>query len=147
MGALGEFMNRLTDLQGRTADQALVNAMCLSIAADGEVSSEELEQALGMAMDLPGLKGKPQPEVEKYVERAFHLLKADGMDTSMLNVAKTLTASDEREHAFSLAAAVQYIDGQISDQENDFLAAFRDVLEIDPDRADALIAEIERHLK
>ena len=147
MGTLADFMNQLTDAQGRTPDQALVNAMCLSVAADGEVTNEELEQALGMAMDLPGLKGKPQGEVEKYVERAFQQLKADGMERCMVNVAKTLATPEEREHAFTLAAAVQYIDGGISEQENEFLAAFRDYLDIDPDRADAILADIEKHLK
>jgi tellurite resistance protein len=146
MAGFSELVKRITDTAGRTPEQALVNAMCLSIASDGEVTDEELEQALGMAMDLPGLAGKQQDEVEGYVARAFDQLKSEGMDTCMKNVARMLEG-DERMHAFTLAAAVQYIDGKITDQENDFLAAFRDMLEIEPDRADAIIADIEKDLK
>ncbi len=146
MAGFGNILKRITDTAGRSPEQALVNAMCLSIAADGEVTDEELEQALGLAIDLPGLAGKSQDDALAYVARAFDQLKTDGMDTCMLNVAKMLDAG-ERVHAFRLAAAVQYIDGQITSQENEFLAAFRDVLEIDPDEADEIIADLGKDLK
>lgn len=144
---IGEFMAEMGDLAARGPDHMMVSAICLSMCADGEVSDVELLRAREILSDLPGLKGESAEAIEEHMVRAFAAIRADGMDTCMANVARTLKDPKQREEAFTLAALVQYVDHDIDEQENEFLAAFRDVLELPAERADEIVADVEAHLQ
>jgi tellurite resistance protein len=146
MGSISDFFQRFKHLDAQGPEQALVDAMCLSVCADGEVTDHELMRAQELASQLPGLRGQPQETIDGYLERSFSALRLDGFDGVMKNVARTLREPAQREEAFTLAALVQYADGRIEEVENQFLAALRDAFQIAPDRADAIVADVEKQL-
>src|SRR5688500_226238 len=138
MGIFGDFM--ATKHRADCDTRALVSSLCMSICSDGEVTDEEVDHALSIAMELPGVRGHGQEEVEGLLEEAFQALQQHGLDVCMVEVARALPDPQTREEAFALAALIQYADGKITEGEDDFLAAFRDVLEIESARADAILA-------
>ena len=141
---------RIAGLLGGATPKAdagtLVDTMVLMLAADGKKKAGELEEATAIAARLPAFKGKPETDAQKAVEASLAAIKKEGRKGRLQSLAKRLTASDDREDAFRLAAAVRFADAEVADEEDDLLVSLRDALQIDVDRAETLLADVESRL-
>lgn len=129
------------------ADTAvLVDTLVLMIAADGKLKTGELEEAIAIAARLPGAKGRPADEMKKWVEDSLNAIKIEGRKARLESLGARLTKNTDREDAFRLAAAVRFADAEVSDEEDLMLVALRGVLNIDEERADVLVADVESRM-
>lgn len=125
---------------------ALVDTLVLMLAADGKKKPGELEEAVEIAAHLPGAKGRPVDEVQKWVEDSLEAIRVEGRKARLESIAERLTRNTDREDAFRLAAALRFADGEVADEEEQMLVALRDAFHIDPDRADVLVDDVESRL-
>ena len=126
-------------------DDAILDAIALSACADG-VTNDELVAILRIARQLPTLRDLPPPEVDARVHASFGRLESAGFKGRLEALAKEKLDDATRRRMFCAAAIVQYADGHVSSQENEFLLDLADALGLDDARVAALVAEIEREL-
>lgn len=138
MGLLSRyFSDELSD-----AHQALVDAICLSILADGEVSREGEEVAVNVVTELTEMDSD---DASGLVRNSFKRIKADPDDV-LHTVADKLTTQEEIVGVFFAAAWVQYLDGEISTEEDSFLYTLADVLGLDEEEVEDILAEVEENI-
>lgn len=122
--------------------EALFEAMFLMVVADGNVADEEREVLRGATRTLTDNAIRTA-----HVEKLFEACKArvkEGVDARIDAIAEVLTEDAAlSESAFSLAAAIAFADSEIQDQENELINQLADSLDIDPDRADELLNQLE----
>ena len=95
----------------RARNSALVEAMLLAAAADGEVSQVELESLLGRVMARSEFEGTRPAELKSLVEEgAARLAGAARLDEVMASLRARLPDHPNRVLAFGLAAAVAFAD-------------------------------------
>jgi len=144
-----ELLGKVPTLEGASAteevDDAILDAITLSACADG-VSKEELTALLRMARQLPTLEGKSLSEIDARVHAAFARVEADGLEGRLAKLTKDSFDDVARRRIFCAAAVVQYADGRVSDQENEFLLDLADALGLDDMRTQEILAEIEAEL-
>lgn len=144
-----DLMGKVPSLEGRSAseevDDAILDAITISACADG-VSKEELTALLRMARQLPTLAGKSLPEIDARVHAAFERVEADGLEGRLAKLGEASFDDVARRRIFCAAAVVQYADGQVSSQENEFLLDLADVLGLDDAGVKEILAEIEAEL-
>lgn len=126
-------------------DDAILDAIALSACADG-VSNVELVAILRIARELPSLRDKPPAEIDARVHAAFDRLTTDGLEARLAALGKAGHDEPTRRHMFCAAAVVQYADGEVTSQENEFLLDLADVLGLDDATVEKIVAEIEAHL-
>lgn len=141
---------RIASLLGGSPPRAdtavLVDTLVLMIAADGKLKTGELEEAIAIASKLPGAKGRKPDEMKKWVEDSLTAIKKEGRKARLESLATRLTKNTDREDAFRLAAAVRFADAEVSDDEDLMLVALRGVLNIDEERAEVLVADVESRM-
>lgn len=126
-------------------DDAVLDAIALSACADG-VTNDELVVILRMARELPSLKGRPPAEIDARVRASFDRLTEDGLEGRLERLGKATFDEATRRKIFCAAAVVQYADGQVTNEENEFLLDLADVLGLDEARVRDIVEEIEREL-
>lgn len=124
----------------------LVDTLVLMLAADGKSKAGEREEAVAIVAHLPGAKGRQVDEMQKWVDDSLAAIRVEGRKGRLESIAQRLTRSTDREDAFRLAAALRFADGEVADEEDQMLAALRDALHIDADRADVLVDDVESRL-
>ncbi len=126
-------------------DDAILDAIALSACADG-VTNVELVAILRLARELPSLRGRPPEEVDARVHASFDRLTTEGLEARLKALGAQPTDAETRRRMFAAAAVVQYADGLVTNEENEFLLDLADVLGLDETKVAAIIAEIEREL-
>jgi tellurite resistance protein len=126
-------------------DDAILDAIALSACADG-VSNAELVAILRLARELPTLRGRPPEEVDARVHASFDRLTAEGLTGRLEALGKAPIDAATRRRMFAAAAVVQYADGLVTNEENEFLLDLADALKLDDAQVAEIIAEIEREL-
>jgi tellurite resistance protein len=144
-----DLMGKVPSLEGRSAseevDDAILDAITISACADG-VTKEELTALLRMARQLPTLEGKSLPDIDARVHAAFERVETDGLEGRLAALGKASFDDVAKRRIFCAAAVVQYADGQVSSQENEFLLDLADALGLDDARVKEILAEIEAEL-
>lgn len=130
---------------GDAIDDAVLDAIALSACADG-VTGDELVVLIRMARELPTLRGKPAEVVDARVKASFDRVDADGLEGRLKKLGEAPMDDDTRRRIFCAAAIVQYADGHVTNEENEFLLDLADVLGLDETRVRDIIAEIENEL-
>lgn len=126
-------------------DDAVLDAIALSACADG-VSKEELAAIRKMARELPSSRDLSEQDVDSRIEASFARIHDDGLEERLRKIAETAIDDDTRRRMFTAAAIVQYADGKVTNEENEFLLDFADVLGLTEARVREIIDEIEREL-
>jgi len=119
-------------LSGGDAETIVALAQ-LAVDADGQEDADEIKMffALGKSVfELAGLKDTPTPT-----------FAADEEDDERLkSLASTLSTPQSRELAYTACHLLTVIDVQIQPEEDNFLVALREALQIAEERADELAA-------
>jgi tellurite resistance protein len=126
-------------------DDAILDAIALSACADG-VSNVELVAILRLARELPSLRGRPPEEIDARIHASFDRLTAEGLPARLAALGKAPTDAATRRRMFAAAAVVQYADGLVTNEENEFLLDLADALGLDDAKVTEIISEIEREL-
>lgn len=132
-------------LPASSIDDAVLDAIALSVCADG-VTQEELEALTRMARELPSLEGRSDADVEASVRAAFERIHRDGLEGRLRALGEADLDADARRRVFCAATIVQYADGHVTNEENEFLLDLADVLGLDEVKVREIVAEIEREL-
>src|SRR5262245_45616903 len=105
---------KFLDSQSAKHREALVRAMILAAAADGEVSDEEegyLREGLATIRPFSKLANE---ELDGLIADALERLDADGVEETIVLLADALPAQASRREAFTIAALVTLADGRLA---------------------------------
>lgn len=131
------------DDEARERFEALVEAMYLMMAADGDVGDAEREVLRGAVRDLTS-NAIRSAHIDKLVARFSEAREKDGWEGRLAAISAPLTTDPVlAEAAFVLSAAIAFADSEIKDEENELINELAEALKIDSDRADELLNELE----
>lgn len=141
-------MGFLSNLFGDVADpdtihQSLIDILCLSIASDGKIDQAEQKQAIHFVSEMLGAS----PErATSAVGASFERMRQQGLDATLVQAAAQIHLEEHREAAFLAATWIQYADNQIRPEEDLFLQAAADALQIDDAHAQEMINYVESQI-
>ena len=118
---------------GDAATQAKVAAAVLSMCMDGVVTDEEATAAVlfvtGVLLDFEGeVDEKTLKHVEAEVGRACERIQKEGVEKVLAHTVKSLKTDEDKGVALFAAATIAFADGDMADEEAQFLAVFREQL-------------------
>jgi hypothetical protein len=140
---------KLASAERARADEfeAILEAMFLMAAVDGEVASDEIGQlaaSVQAIVDTSG--GRLSLDLEPVlIELATHL-KRDGWKGRLDTLATRLPSDESRSFAFRLAAAVAFVDDNVVHAEAAAIDALAGALGIDGDESQRILAEVQDEL-
>ena len=111
--------------------EALVCAMVLMAASDRQMSDAELAMMSRLVQELPAFSDFHPSEIAHVTETCLRLLdQADGLDAACALIRDSLPMR-LRETAYLLACEVAAADGDVGQEELQFLQDFRICLDLD----------------
>lgn len=130
------------DPDAKNRFEALFEVMYLMVTADGVIADTERDVLRGAVRGLTQ-HGVRTAHIEKLFDRCGELAK-QGRGTRLAAIAPTLKEDPAlSEAAFSLAAALAFADSEIADSENELINEIADALELDAERAEQLLNQLE----
>lgn len=121
---------------------ALFEVMFLMIAADGVVADEEFEVLRGAVRGLTD-NAIRTAHIDRMLADCKEKYK-QGREERLKAIAPVLKEDPALvEAGFSLAAAIAFADSEIQDEENELINEIAEALDIDGDRADELLTQLE----
>ena len=121
---------------------ALFEVMFLMIAADGVVADEEFEVLRGAVRGLTD-NAMRTAHIDKMLAECKERYK-EGRDERLKAIAPILKEDPALvEAGFSLAAAIAFADSEIHDEENELINSIAEALDIDGERSEELLAQLE----
>jgi len=127
--------------------EAILEAMFLMAAVDGEVAAEEIGQlaaSVQAIVDTSG--GRLSLDLEPVLEELAAHLKRDGWKGRLDTLAARLPSDESRSFAFRLAAAVAFVDDNVVHAEAAAIDALAAALGIDGDDSQRILAEVQDEL-
>jgi tellurite resistance protein len=117
--------------------------MYLMMSADGQINVAEKDAIRGAIRGLTGnllRSGTIDAMLASYAKRAAE----QGRDTRLHEIAECLSEVPvEAESAFSLAAAIALADDEVAEEENAFVNQLAEWFGLTPERAEAILDELE----
>ncbi len=130
------------DPDGKARFEALFEAMYLMVVVDGDVADAEREVLRGAVRGLTDGAVRTH-HIEKLFEKCDGLLE-QGVSRRIAAIAPILKEDPAlSEAAFSLASAIAFADSEIKDEENDLINELAEALNIDGERAEELLNQLE----
>jgi tellurite resistance protein len=122
---------------------ACFEGMYLMLSADGSIGPEERDLLRGAIRELTA-NAVRSAQIDKMCEQAAERYATEGQ-AKRLDDISVILKSDRvaAEAAFVLAAAMAFADNEVADEENDLLNEFADKLDIDTDRANELLDQLQ----
>lgn len=122
------------------AEPSLIAELALWAAtADGEINSAEIRQIVGLLNQVPGLTSFTADEAVRLVYgMAERYPSEDAIAARVTEIAMRIERPAARRAAFQLACWAASPDGELSEEESDFLDVLQDLFELSDDDADAL---------
>jgi tellurite resistance protein len=100
-------------MQSMPATAAVLDAIVMVVASDGEVTEREIQLALTAARDLPSLVG--HPELERSLGEAFERFVDQGSDARL--AAMGTPGADVRLEILLAATVAAAVDGPLTEDE------------------------------
>lgn len=126
-------------------DEAVLDAIVLSSCADG-LSKGELGTVTRLAGAIHSLRASSKEAVEVRVRAAFERIEAAGLEEALRALGDKIEGDDAKKHVFTAAVIVQFADGHLTNEENEFLLDLADVLGLDETHVRMITSEIEAAL-
>lgn len=127
--------------------EAILEAMFLMAAVDGEVAADEVGQlaaSLQAIVDTTG--GKLQLDIGPTLDALAEHLRRDGWKARLDTLAERLRSEESRSFAFRLAAAVAFVDDNVVHAEAAAIDALAAALGIGGDESQRILAEVQDEL-
>ena len=123
---------------------ATFEAMFIMVSADGAIAPSERDTLRGAIRELTSGAVRTA-HIEKMSGECETRLAKEGPKARLRAISEVLKAERAAaEAAFVLAAAMAFADDEIADEENEMLNEFADLLDIEGDRANQLLDELEQ---
>lgn len=127
-----------------TERDAIVEAMFLLAAVDGDISGSEIRQFGKAAAEVAAELSDEQ--LESLVADVADALRRDGWDRRLRAAAEALRGKPSAETAYRLATAVAFVDDEVAHAEAAALDALASALGLSAERAHELMTEAHREL-
>lgn len=124
---------------------ALIESAFLMSVADGELSADEHEQLIATIQFVTSTEHE-NSQIEALIDQFVQVLQADGWKGRLAAVARTLQSPDARRRAYQLAAAMSFIDGDISEAEQNFFGLMADAFAISEEDSDLILTDVRDRL-
>jgi hypothetical protein len=136
------------DQQARADEfEAILEAMFLMAAVDGEVAPDEVGQlAASVQAIVDSTGGKLQLELGPAMDELGARLARDGWKVRLDTLAGRLPSEESRSFAFRLAAAVAFVDDNVVHAEAAAIDALAAALSIPADESQRILAEVQQEL-
>jgi tellurite resistance protein len=125
---------------------ALVETMVIAACIDGILAPNESEQLAALILSTPGFEKLDNKGLAHAVEDVAERVATDGIEARVRQIAATLgDAVPLREEAFMLATLFVHFDGEVGEEEQEFLDLLQREMRISDERAshiDAVLAEL-----
>ena len=145
MGLISHVVAALAKSAEGDEDSFVVDAVALAVACDGDVSEEEI----GYACDLvatSGLKDVAPETLRHRFDDAFERLSSEGWEARLTAVSESSRARGCGRELLWLAVAVQYVDGDVSEDEDAFIDALASAVGMSDDDVQQIIDDVEARL-
>ena len=129
------------------ASEALLEVMTIAACVDGSLESDESHQLCEQIRATPGFQHLDNQALARTVESFVLRIAAEGIAARVRAIAKAIGDDIEaREEAFALATLFVLFDGEVGDEEQEFLELLQKGLHLSDDRAShisSLLAEAD----
>lgn len=129
-----------------TEFEAILEAVFLVAAVDGEISDQELEQLKGSFQAIVDLHGVSRGGVEAQLTEFNRLLARDGWHARLASIKSRIPTGEGRAFAFRLAGGVAFVDDYLAHAEAAAIDALAAALELTPDDSQAILREVADEL-
>jgi uncharacterized tellurite resistance protein B-like protein len=124
---------------------AMIETAFLMAAADGDLSDAEHEQLCATIAHITS-GGATAEQIEGMVDQLVESLHADGWDTRIGSVAKSLADPIARRNAYRLAAGVSFVDGEVQEAEARLFGLLAEAFQIPTEEASQILVEVRDEL-
>jgi hypothetical protein len=127
--------------------EAILEAMFLMAAVDGEVAKDEVAQlaaSVQAIVDMTG--GKFKLDLEPTLQELAARLARDGWKGRLDTLGPRLRSPESRTFALRLAAAVAFVDDNVVHAEAAAIDAMTAALGIAPDESQRILTEVQQEL-
>jgi len=124
--------------------EAYLDCLLMAAAADRELHDEELATIIGFVLTRPELSGLDEDHLNRYIQDRLRRFAAGGTARRLEELVDELVDDVQRENAYGLAVALCLADGDLAPEEQAFLSALRQTLDIDDARADHVVHNLLR---
>ena len=127
--------------------EALLEVMTIAACVDGSLESDESHQLAEQIRATPGFTHLDNQALARTVEGFILRIAAEGIPARVRAIAKAIGDDIEaREEAFALATLFVLFDGEVGDEEQEFLEVLQKGLHLSDERAShisSLLAEAD----
>jgi tellurite resistance protein len=81
-----------------------------------------------LAGALPALRGASKEAIAEQVRSAFERVEASGLEGALRSLGEKVEGDEAKTQVFTAAVIVQFADGHLTNEENEFLLDLADVL-------------------
>jgi len=141
----GEVLNDL-ERSRATEFEAILEAMFLVAAVDGEISEQELEQLRASFQAIVDLHVVSGGRVEAQLAEFNRLLARDGWHTRLASIKGRIPTTEGRAFAFRLAGGVAFVDDHVAHAEAAAIDALAAALELPAEESQAILREVADEL-
>jgi tellurite resistance protein len=118
------------------AAEALLEVMTIAACVDGKLETQESHQLCEQIRATPGFTHLDNHALGRTVEGFMLRIAAEGLGARVRAIAKAIGDDIEaREEAFALATLFVLFDGEVGDEEQEFLELLQKGLHLSDDRA------------
>jgi tellurite resistance protein len=129
------------------AAEALLEVMTIAACVDGKMAPDESHQLCEQIRATPGFTHLDNHALARTVEGFVLRIAAEGIPARVRSIAKAIGDDIEaREEAFALATLFVLFDGEVGDEEQEFLELLQKALHLSDERAShisSLLAEAD----
>lgn len=129
------------------AAEALLEVMTIAACVDGRIETQESHQLCEQIRATPGFTHLDNAALGRTVEGFVLRIAAEGIPARTRAIAKAIGDDIEaREEAFALATLFVLFDGEVGDEEQEFLELLQKALHLSDERAShisSLLAEAD----
>ncbi len=143
-----EARGALSEAEQRSAAEfgALLEAMFLLAAVDGEISDAELSRLQASVATLAELDPSALKVLPQALKELAQRLEAEGWSARVAQVVEALATPEARRTAFRLAAAIAMVDDEVAHAEAAGIDAFAAALGLDHEESQRLLREVVAEL-
>ena len=121
-----------------TKEEAFLGVLLMTIAADGEITEEEVASLAIAANRMQLLKHLDGDDVQEIFRKIGNMLKKEGFESVIKKAADSLTP-EMRQTVFAQAADLIFADGTVEDGEKAVIEAIQKAMQVPDDLAMKII--------
>ena len=134
MGLFDKISSERQQSQALGPAEAFAAIALLAVAADGYAADSEVQSIMTSLSRMHLFRSYPGDVMKKMFDRLLSVLQRQGPDTLLASALESLP-HELRETAFAVTTDIALADGEVTEEEEDFLNQLYGVLEISEETA------------